>query len=306
MAPCSIVPPTQIVQDGAFAIPSEKLHHQPLTSKASVPSPTSPRPSATDLTGLPGTAGTVVIGYRGTFAFGRDGMADVCFRKLTRILVHGKVSKPMGPMGTLQQGVVIIKVHPESSGSSMLMAFSAPHPIHPQVNLCREVFGDTLNESRDPDRGGMDRYSSRLFLKHTSLEQAFDMLLDQGFILAGSCASATSSSASGNAVLQPLSPDRARAYFIRYPIICWTSRWWSESPPCSPSLSSQTVVVVVVLHHRASLVASQPLGAQSTAFGCLLHVCCLKSMDGFDHILLLLVAVSHSKALLVRAKLLHS
>ena len=81
-----------------------------------------------------------------------------------------------------------------------------------QVNLCREVFGDTLNESRDPDRGGQDRYSSRFFLKHTSLEQAFDMLLDQGFILAGCSGTGTSTSASGNAVLQPLSPDRARAY----------------------------------------------------------------------------------------------
>ena len=52
---------------------------------------TSPRPMACDMSGLPGTAGAIVVGYRGTFAFGRDGMADVCFRKLTRILVHGKV-----------------------------------------------------------------------------------------------------------------------------------------------------------------------------------------------------------------------
>ena len=33
--------------------------------------------------------GYIVVGYRGTFAFGRD-MSDVKFRKLTRILVHGK------------------------------------------------------------------------------------------------------------------------------------------------------------------------------------------------------------------------
>lgn len=38
------------------------------------------------------------------------------------------------------------------------------------------------------------------------------MLLDQGFILAGCSGTGTSTSASGNAVLQPLSPDRARAY----------------------------------------------------------------------------------------------
>ena len=81
------------------------------------------------------------------------------------------------------------------------------------------MFGDTLNESRDPDRGGQDRYSSRFFLKHTSLEQCFDMLLDQGFILAGCSGTGTSTSASGNAILQPLSPDRARAYTFMMMII---------------------------------------------------------------------------------------
>lgn len=97
-------------------------------------------------------SGFIVVGYRGTFAFGRDGLADVKFRKLSRILVSGRVS------------------------------------------LCREVFGDTLNESRDPDRGTDDRYTARYFLKHTFMEQAFDMLLDCGFTMVGSCASATNSS----------------------------------------------------------------------------------------------------------------
>jgi len=37
--------------------------------------------------------GFIVVGYRGTFAFGRDGgIADVKFRKLWRILVAGRVS----------------------------------------------------------------------------------------------------------------------------------------------------------------------------------------------------------------------
>lgn len=41
---------------------------------------------------------------------------------------------------------------------------------------------DTLNESRDPDRGlDGDRYTSRYFLKHSSLEQAFDQLCASGF-----------------------------------------------------------------------------------------------------------------------------
>lgn len=61
-----------------------------------------------------------------------------------------------------------------------------------RVGLCREVFGDTLNEGRDPDRGHSDRYTARFYLKHSFLEQAFDMLNDCGFKLIGSCASGTS------------------------------------------------------------------------------------------------------------------
>lgn len=98
-------------------------------------------------------AGCLTIGYRGSFQFGKDGLADVKFRKLSRILVCGRVA------------------------------------------LCREVFGDTLNESRDPDHGGIDRYSSRFFLKHCFIEQAFDMLSEKGFRLAGSCGSGTAGSA---------------------------------------------------------------------------------------------------------------
>ena len=69
------------------------------------------------------------------------------------------------------------------------------------MNLCREVFGDTLNESRDPDRGGtMDRYTSRYFLKHTSIEQAFDALLDASFYLAGCCGTGTATASSGMSI----------------------------------------------------------------------------------------------------------
>lgn len=94
-------------------------------------------------------SGHITVGYRGSFAFGREGLADVKFRKLSRILVCGRVT------------------------------------------LCRDVFGETLNESRDPDHGTTDRYTSRFFLKHSSIEQAFDMLQEQGFKLAGSCGSGT-------------------------------------------------------------------------------------------------------------------
>lgn len=98
-----------------------------------------------------GGPAAVTVGYRGTFAFGRDGLADVKFRKLSRILVHGR------------------------------------------GNICREVFEDSLNESRDPNHGGEDRYSSRYFLKHTALEQAFENLLAHGFTLVASCGSGTNS-----------------------------------------------------------------------------------------------------------------
>lgn len=97
--------------------------------------------------------GCITIGYRGSFQFGKDGLADVKFRKLSRILVCGRVAQ------------------------------------------CREVFGDTLNESRDPDHGGPDRYTSRFFLKHCFIEQAFDNLHDQGYRMAGSCGSGTAGSA---------------------------------------------------------------------------------------------------------------
>jgi len=37
-------------------------------------------------------SGYITVGYRGTFAFGRDGMSDVKFRKLARIIVCGRVA----------------------------------------------------------------------------------------------------------------------------------------------------------------------------------------------------------------------
>ncbi|CAF0733493.1 unnamed protein product [Rotaria sordida] len=111
-------------------------------------------PSIGSNSGPRSNSGYIVVGYRGTFAFGRDGLADVKFRKISRILVCGR------------------------------------------VHLCREVFGETLNESRDPDHGQTDRYTSRFFLKHTFLEQAFDMLGEASFLMVGCAASGCSSSTS--------------------------------------------------------------------------------------------------------------
>ncbi|XP_063806715.1 BTB/POZ domain-containing protein KCTD8 isoform X2 [Pseudophryne corroboree] len=49
-----------------------------------------------------------------------------------------------------------------------------------RIALAKEVFGETLNESRDPDRPP-EKYTSRFYLKFTYLEQAFDRLSEAGF-----------------------------------------------------------------------------------------------------------------------------
>ena len=100
--------------------------------------------------------GYLLVGYRGTFGFsgrGADAHSDTRFRKISRILVCGRVS------------------------------------------LCRETFRDTLNESRDPDRGSVDRYSARFYLKHAFIEQAFDALQAAGFRLVGACGTGMSCTA---------------------------------------------------------------------------------------------------------------
>ncbi|XP_005997579.1 BTB/POZ domain-containing protein KCTD12.1 [Latimeria chalumnae] len=64
-----------------------------------------------------------------------------------------------------------------------------------KTSLAKEVFGDTLNESRDPDRPP-ERYTSRYYLKFNFLEQAFDKLAEAGFHMVacsstGTCAFAS-------------------------------------------------------------------------------------------------------------------
>uniref|UniRef100_A0AAZ3PEA7 BTB domain-containing protein n=1 Tax=Oncorhynchus tshawytscha TaxID=74940 RepID=A0AAZ3PEA7_ONCTS len=65
-----------------------------------------------------------------------------------------------------------------------------------KTSLAKEVFGDTLNESRDPDKPP-ERYTSRYYLKYNFLEQAFDRLAEVGFRMVacsstGTCAYASS------------------------------------------------------------------------------------------------------------------
>ena len=61
-----------------------------------------------------------------------------------------------------------------------------------RVALAKEVFGETLNESRDPDRTP-DRYTSRFYLKFKHLERSFDMLSECGFQMVACNSSVTAS-----------------------------------------------------------------------------------------------------------------
>jgi len=129
----------------ALSVPTTGLKSM---SSVTLPHPLAPPASPCTMDKL---WGYITIGYRGSFSFGKDGLGDVKFRKLTRILVAGKVA------------------------------------------LCREVFGDNLNESRDPDHTSLfDRYTSRFYLKHQILEQCFDALQENGFRCVASCGSGTS------------------------------------------------------------------------------------------------------------------
>ncbi|XP_069496767.1 BTB/POZ domain-containing protein KCTD12 [Ambystoma mexicanum] len=66
-----------------------------------------------------------------------------------------------------------------------------------KTSLAKEVFGDTLNESRDPDRPP-ERYTSRYYLKFNFLEQAFDRLSEAGFRMAACSSTGTCAFASGD------------------------------------------------------------------------------------------------------------
>ncbi|XP_054627753.1 BTB/POZ domain-containing protein KCTD12-like [Dunckerocampus dactyliophorus] len=66
-----------------------------------------------------------------------------------------------------------------------------------KISLAKEVFGDTLNESRDPDRPP-DKYTSRYYLKYNFLEQAFDRLAEAGFHMVACNSTGTCSYASSD------------------------------------------------------------------------------------------------------------
>ncbi|KAM9540931.1 BTB/POZ domain-containing protein KCTD16-like [Salvelinus alpinus] len=92
-----------------------------------------------------------------------------------------------------------------------------------RVALAKEVFGETLNESRDPDRTP-DRYTSRFYLKFKHLERSFDILSECGFQMVACNSSVTASSVNRH------TEDKIWSSYTEYIFYRGTSRW--SSPPC--------------------------------------------------------------------------
>uniref|UniRef100_A0A8C6T976 Potassium channel tetramerization domain containing 16b n=1 Tax=Neogobius melanostomus TaxID=47308 RepID=A0A8C6T976_9GOBI len=92
-----------------------------------------------------------------------------------------------------------------------------------RVALAKEVFGETLNESRDPDRTP-DRYTSRFYLKFKHLERAFDMLSECGFQMVACNSSVTAS------FVNQHTEDKVWSSYTEYVFYRGPSRW--SSPPC--------------------------------------------------------------------------
>ncbi|XP_072301802.1 BTB/POZ domain-containing protein KCTD16b [Eucyclogobius newberryi] len=92
-----------------------------------------------------------------------------------------------------------------------------------RVALAKEVFGETLNESRDPDRTP-DRYTSRFYLKFKHLERAFDMLSECGFQMVACNSSVTAS------FVNQHTEDKVWSSYTEYVFYRGASRW--SSPPC--------------------------------------------------------------------------
>ncbi|XP_030068700.1 BTB/POZ domain-containing protein KCTD16 isoform X1 [Microcaecilia unicolor] len=93
-----------------------------------------------------------------------------------------------------------------------------------RIALTKEVFGETLNESRDPDRAP-DRYTSRFYLKFKHLERAFDMLSECGFHMVACNSSVTAS------FINQYTDDKTWSSYTEYVFYRGLSRRWS-SPHC--------------------------------------------------------------------------
>uniref|UniRef100_A0A8D2LYK9 BTB domain-containing protein n=1 Tax=Varanus komodoensis TaxID=61221 RepID=A0A8D2LYK9_VARKO len=82
--------------------------------------------------------------------------------------------------------------------------------------LAKEVFGETLNESRDPDRPP-ERYTSRYYLKFTFLEQAFDRLAHSGFHM-------VACSSTGTCAFAHEQADKIWTSYTEYVFYRWAGR----------------------------------------------------------------------------------
>ncbi|XP_036444340.1 BTB/POZ domain-containing protein KCTD16b [Colossoma macropomum] len=92
-----------------------------------------------------------------------------------------------------------------------------------RIALAKEVFGETLNESRDPDRTP-ERYTSRFYLKFKHLERSFDMLSECGFQMVACNSSVTAS------FVNQHTDDKTWSSYTEYVFYRGPSRW--SSPPC--------------------------------------------------------------------------
>ncbi|XP_066502615.1 BTB/POZ domain-containing protein KCTD16b [Hoplias malabaricus] len=92
-----------------------------------------------------------------------------------------------------------------------------------RIALAKEVFGETLNESRDPDRTP-ERYTSRFYLKFKHLERSFDMLSECGFQMVACNSSVTAS------FVNQHTDDKIWSSYTEYVFYRGPSRW--SSPPC--------------------------------------------------------------------------
>uniref|UniRef100_A0A8C3S8V3 BTB domain-containing protein n=1 Tax=Chelydra serpentina TaxID=8475 RepID=A0A8C3S8V3_CHESE len=98
-----------------------------------------------------------------------------------------------------------------------------------KTSLAKEVFGDTLNESRDPDRPP-ERYTSRYYLKFTFLEQAFDKLADAGFHMVACNSTGTC------AFAHDQTDDKIWTSYTEY---VFYREWWDMGCDCCRALEGQ-------------------------------------------------------------------
>ncbi|XP_059131928.1 BTB/POZ domain-containing protein KCTD8 isoform X2 [Peromyscus eremicus] len=94
-----------------------------------------------------------------------------------------------------------------------------------RIALAKEVFGDTLNESRDPDRQP-EKYTSRFYLKFTYLEQAFDRLSEAGFHMVACNSSGTA------AFVNQYRDDKIWSSYTEYIFFRKPSKWSPGNIDC--------------------------------------------------------------------------